>query len=56
MNVVIVSIPNEYKEEREIRNGFEEFFCLPSHPGNDKVISAQRPGLKAGVENHIFWC
>ena len=56
MNVVIVSIPNEYKEEREIRNGFEEFFCLPSHPSNDKVISAQRPGLKAGVENHIFWC
>ena len=40
MNVVIVSIPNEYKKEREIRNGFEEFFCLPSHLSNDKIISA----------------
>ena len=56
MNVVIVSIPNEYKREREMRNGFKEFFCLPSHLSNDKIISAQRPGLKAGVETYIFWC
>ena len=38
-----------------IRNRVEEFFCLRSSLSNDDIISAQRPGLKTGVENDIFW-
>ena len=38
-----------------IRNGFEEFFCVRSNLGNCEIISAQRPGLKTGVENDTFW-
>ena len=35
-----------------IRNAFEElFFYFLSNLSNDDIISAQRPGLKKGVEN-----
>ena len=37
-----------------IRNAFEEIFCLRSNLSNDEIISAERPGLKTGVENDIF--
>ena len=37
------------------RNGFEELFCLRSSLSNDNIISAERPGLKTGVGNYIFW-
>ena len=33
-----------------IRNGFEEFFCLRSNLSNDIIISAERPGLKTGMD------
>ena len=39
----------------QIPNGFDEFFCLRSNLSNDNIISAQRPGLKTGVEDNIFW-
>ena len=39
----------------QILNGFDEFFCLRSNLSNDNIISAQRPGLKTGVEDNIFW-
>ena len=45
------------KKEREICE-FEMdwiFFCLRSNLSNDNIISAQRPGLKTGVENYTFW-
>ena len=32
------------------RNGFEEFFCVRSNLGDDNIISAQRPGLKTGMD------
>ena len=34
----------------QIRNGLEEFFCLRSNLSNDNIISAQRPGLKMGMD------
>ena len=34
----------------QIRNGFEEFFCLPSNLSNDNIVSAERPGLKTGMD------
>ena len=37
------------------RNRFEELFCLRSCLSNDNIISAERPGLKTGVGNYIFW-
>ena len=37
-----------------IRNGLN-IFCLRSNLSNDNIISAQRPGLKTGVENYTFW-
>ena len=39
----------------QIRNGFEEFFCLHSNVSNESIVSAYRPGLKTGLENYIFW-
>ena len=38
----------------QIRNGFEEFFSLRSNLSNDNVISAERLGLKTGIENNTF--
>ena len=38
-----------------IRNGLKKFFCLRSNLSNDNIISAERPGLKTGMENYIFW-
>ena len=32
----------------------KNFFCLRSNVSN-VIISAQRPGMKTGVENYIFW-
>ena len=37
-----------------IRNGFEEFFCLPSNLSNENIIYAWRPGLKTGMDYYIF--
>ena len=53
MNVFIVSIQNEQgrKRNKQIGNGFEEFFCLRSNLSNDD----KRPGLKTGIQNDIFW-
>ena len=34
----------------QIRNGFEEFFCLRSNLSNDNKVSAERPGLKTGMD------
>ena len=39
----------------QIPNGFDEFFCLRSNLSNDNIISAQRPGLKTGVEDNNFF-
>ena len=52
MNVFIVSIQNEQgrKRNKQIGNGFEEFFCLRSSLSNDD----KRPGLKTGMQNEIF--
>ena len=53
MNVFIVSIPDEYerKKNMQIRNGLEEFsVCLHSNLSNDNIISAERPGLKTGMD------
>ena len=36
-------------------NTFEALFCVRSNLRNDDIISAERPGLKTGVENYIFW-
>ena len=33
-----------------IRNGFDKFVCLRSNLSNDNIISAQRPGLKTGMD------
>ena len=33
-----------------IRNAFEELFSLRSNLRNDDIISAQRPGLKTGMD------
>ena len=46
------------KKEREIceLDLFDEFVCLRSNPvRNDNINSAERPGLKTGAENWIFW-
>ena len=46
------------KKEREIceLDLFDEFVCLRSNPvRNDNINSAERPGLKTGAENCIFW-
>ena len=53
MNAFIVSIQNEQgrKRNKQIGNGFEEFFCLRSNLSNDD----KRPGLKTGIQNDIFW-
>ena len=42
MKLFIVSIPNEEERKRnmQIRNRFEEFFCLRSNLSNDGIISA----------------
>ena len=53
MNAFIVSIPNEQERKRNmrIRNGFDEYVCLRSNLSNDNmIISAQRPGLKTGMD------
>ena len=34
----------------QIRNAFEEIFCLPSNLKNESIISALRPGLKTGID------
>ena len=35
----------------QIRNGLEEFsVCLHSNLSNDNIISAERPGLKTGMD------
>ena len=33
-----------------IRNAFEKNFCLRSNLSNDDIISAERPGLKTGMD------
>ena len=33
-----------------IRNAFEKIFCLRSNLSNDDIISAERPGLKTGMD------
>ena len=33
-----------------IRNVFEEFICLRSNLNNENIISAERPGLKTGMD------
>ena len=38
-----------------IPNRFESFLCLHPNLCNDNIISAQRPGLKMGVDNYFFW-
>ena len=40
----------------QIRNGFEEFFCLGSNLSYDSIIS-ERPGLKTGMDfrEHIIY-
>ena len=46
------------KKEREIceLDLFDEFVCLRSNPvRNDNINSTERPGLKTGAENWIFW-
>ena len=40
----------------QIRNGFEEFFCLRSNLSNDNKVSGQRPGLKTGMDfGDLVW-
>ena len=67
MNVFIVSIANESERNsnQRIRNVFEEILLLQLYSKNDDFICTyipglkrvwiQRPGLKTGVENNIFW-
>ena len=38
----------------QIRNGFEEFFCLRSNLSNDNIVSAERPGLKTGMDLEVW--
>ena len=38
----------------EFEMHLKKFFCLRSNLSNDEIISAERPGLKTGVENDIF--
>ena len=45
---------NKKNGNMRIRNAFEEIFCLRSNLSNDEIISADRPGLKTGMENDIF--
>ena len=39
----------------EFKMHLKNFFCLHSNLSNDEIISANRPGMKTGVENDIFW-
>ena len=39
----------------EFKMHLKNFFCLRSNLSNDDIISANRQGLKMGVENDIFW-
>ena len=38
----------------EFEMHLKKFFCLRSNLSNDEIISAERPGLKTGMENDIF--
>ena len=38
-----------------IRNGFEEFICLPSNVSRVMITTSfSKPGLKTGAENNTF--
>ena len=62
VNVFIVSIPlKSIRKKEKCANSkwiLMDFFCPRSnrsnHTGNDAIIS-QRPDLKTGVKNGIFW-
>ena len=43
------------RETCEFEMDLKNFFCLRSNLSSDNIISANRPGLKTGVENCIFW-
>ena len=53
MNVFIVSIPSKKERKKcEFKMDLKNFFvcALNSNLGNDNIISAQRPGLKTGMD------
>ena len=58
INVFIVSIPNQWERNRNMRigHGLESFFYLRSSLSNHNIISPYRPGLKKAINfTGLLW-